>query len=384
MDKSSSSGYDANAKKVVVDTVASDIENADMGPSYDIDTEVHHSNNDAFKTVFTYEIQSHEQPDSISNTYVVIENNSNIISDLPDLDPNRDKEEHNYIDDEQERTFFASLVNNLKCEVENCTKIKLLNEEISNLKSQACQKEKSFTKENVKYADYVQPLLKKENELEKVNQDFLKQINDIDNKLQKTGQTTQTFHMLLPKEDNGNTGKQGLGFENQNDVANPNILNKAKEDFHLHCEYLWSFTVCERQVYWNNVLMRFMDDLVALDLIIPPVLAGSWERIPNLTNLITPIKLNHGRSFGTVLLSTKPFEKLNQDDIDLSIRMMRSSCYVDESGVNISSPSTNKAFETPENSPDLEPSLNKLDELLTPPFIILSPNPPLHARIELE
>ncbi|GJR07550.1 hypothetical protein Tco_0790202 [Tanacetum coccineum] len=28
------------------------------------------------------------------------------------------------------------------------------------------------------------------------------------------------------------------------------------------------FTVCERQVYWNSVLMRFIDDLLALDLIV--------------------------------------------------------------------------------------------------------------------
>ncbi|GJR44760.1 hypothetical protein Tco_1312863 [Tanacetum coccineum] len=35
--------------------------------------------------------------------------------------------------------------------------------------------------------------------------------------------------MLLPKEDNVNTGKQGLGFENKNDVENPSLLNKAKE-----------------------------------------------------------------------------------------------------------------------------------------------------------
>ncbi|GKE23971.1 hypothetical protein Tco_1435483, partial [Tanacetum coccineum] len=41
-------------------------------------------------------------------------------------------------------------------------------------------------------------------------------------------ETAQTFHMLLPKEDNVNTGKHGLGFENQNDVDNPFILNKAK------------------------------------------------------------------------------------------------------------------------------------------------------------
>ncbi|GJX75432.1 hypothetical protein Tco_0314027 [Tanacetum coccineum] len=35
--------------------------------------------------------------------------------------------------------------------------------------------------------------------------------------------------MLLPKEDNVQTGKQGLGFKNKNDVENPSILNKTKE-----------------------------------------------------------------------------------------------------------------------------------------------------------
>ncbi|GKF47724.1 hypothetical protein Tco_0137526 [Tanacetum coccineum] len=35
--------------------------------------------------------------------------------------------------------------------------------------------------------------------------------------------------MLLPKEDNVNTGKQGLCFKNQNDDVNPSLLNKARE-----------------------------------------------------------------------------------------------------------------------------------------------------------
>ncbi|GKA73789.1 hypothetical protein Tco_0780091 [Tanacetum coccineum] len=39
----------------------------------------------------------------------------------------------------------------------------------------------------------------------------------------------QTLRMLLPKEDNVITEKQGFGFENQNDVVNPSLLNKAKE-----------------------------------------------------------------------------------------------------------------------------------------------------------
>ncbi|GKA73282.1 hypothetical protein Tco_0779498 [Tanacetum coccineum] len=81
-----------------------------------------------------------------------------------------------------------------------CKKIKLLNDEISYLKSQACEKDKTFVKKNEKYDE-----------------------------LRKARQTDQTLRMLLPKEDNVNTGKHELGFENQNDYVNPSLLNKAKE-----------------------------------------------------------------------------------------------------------------------------------------------------------
>ncbi|GKF63791.1 hypothetical protein Tco_0187239, partial [Tanacetum coccineum] len=52
---------------------------------------------------------------------------------------------------------------------------------------------------------------------------------DLDNRLRKAGQTGQTLRMFLPKEDNVQTVKQGLGFKNQNDNVNPSVLNKAKE-----------------------------------------------------------------------------------------------------------------------------------------------------------
>ncbi|GJS21489.1 hypothetical protein Tco_0450121 [Tanacetum coccineum] len=267
LDESSSSGNDVDAEKILVETVAFGIENTDIGPLYDSDTvsEVYHG---TFENVFAHRIQNHEQPEYILDTYVVNGNNSDIISDIPNMDPIRDKEEHDYVDDEQKHAFFSSLVKNLKSEVENytkvnrkaqqanalltnelkkykekekhlsketttkfeyCNKIKLLNEEISNLKSQACKKEKSFHKEKEKYAQYVEPLLNRKNELEKTNQELLKQINDLNNKLLKMGQTAQTFHMLLPKQDNVNKRKKGLGFEIQNNVENPLILNKSKE-----------------------------------------------------------------------------------------------------------------------------------------------------------
>nr|GEW99569.1 reverse transcriptase zinc-binding domain-containing protein [Tanacetum cinerariifolium] len=73
-----------------------DSTNADIGPSHDSDTvtEVPHSSNDTFENVFAHGIRSHKQPESIPDTYKVNENNSNIISHIPNMDPDRDKEEH--------------------------------------------------------------------------------------------------------------------------------------------------------------------------------------------------------------------------------------------------------------------------------------------------
>ncbi|GJW61786.1 hypothetical protein Tco_0111121 [Tanacetum coccineum] len=124
--------------------------NADIGPLYDTDTvfEVHH---DIFENMFVHEIRNHKQHESIQDTYVVNENKSNIISDIPNMDPDRDKEEHDYVDYEQHRAFFASLINNLKCEVEKCNMVNceaqqanaLLTNELERYK----EKEKHFAKD---------------------------------------------------------------------------------------------------------------------------------------------------------------------------------------------------------------------------------------------
>ncbi|GJZ21562.1 hypothetical protein Tco_0558601 [Tanacetum coccineum] len=93
---------------------------ADIGPLYDSDTliEAPHSSNDTFEIVFAHGIQIHEQPESILDTYEVNENNNNIIFDIPNMDPDRYKEEHDDFAYEQQRAFFASLINNLKCDVQ--------------------------------------------------------------------------------------------------------------------------------------------------------------------------------------------------------------------------------------------------------------------------
>ncbi|GJX79067.1 hypothetical protein Tco_0327216, partial [Tanacetum coccineum] len=68
--------------------------NADIGPSYDCDIVIE-----------------------------VNENNSNIIYDIPNIDLDRNKEEHDDVNYEQQHAFFASLINNLKCDVEKCNEV---------------------------------------------------------------------------------------------------------------------------------------------------------------------------------------------------------------------------------------------------------------------
>nr|GEV08599.1 reverse transcriptase zinc-binding domain-containing protein [Tanacetum cinerariifolium] len=228
--KGNSLGNDVDAKKMLVDMSASDIKNDDIGTSYDSDkiSEVHP---DMFEIMFAHGIQNHKQPKSSPDTFVVNENNSDITSDILNMDPDRGKEEHDDVNYVQERAFFASLINNLKCDVEKYNEVNREAQQANALLKNELEryKEKTFSKENEKYDEYVKPLLKRKDKLEKKNQEFLKQINDLDKRLRKARQTDQTLRMLLPKEDNVNTRKQGLGFENQNNNANPSVLNKAKE-----------------------------------------------------------------------------------------------------------------------------------------------------------
>ncbi|GJT90922.1 hypothetical protein Tco_1079767 [Tanacetum coccineum] len=152
-ERSSSEGYDANA---------------DIGPSYDSDTvsEVHHH---MFENVFAHGIQSHEQPESIPDTYNVNENSSNIISDIPNMDPDSNKEEHDDVAYEQQHAFLASLINNLKCDVEKYNKVNreaqqanaLLTNELEKYK----KKEKYFAKDMTIKSGYCKKIKLLNNEI---------------------------------------------------------------------------------------------------------------------------------------------------------------------------------------------------------------------------
>ncbi|GKA00308.1 hypothetical protein Tco_0672858 [Tanacetum coccineum] len=110
--KCRSPGDDTDVEGAQISKVTSDVDNVVVGASHDKGklTDVHHSNNEIFENVFAHEIQYREQSDSINDTYVVKKNNSNIISNTLDMDPNRGTVQHDNVDSEQNRALNASLI----------------------------------------------------------------------------------------------------------------------------------------------------------------------------------------------------------------------------------------------------------------------------------
>ncbi|GJU88657.1 hypothetical protein Tco_1301080 [Tanacetum coccineum] len=107
LDESSCSGNDADAETILADSDASDT--VDIRPSYDSDTtsEVHH---DTFENVLQIR---HKVMNNLTlfPTHVVNDNNSDIISHIPDMDPNKDNEGHDYVGNEKRHVLCASFVN---------------------------------------------------------------------------------------------------------------------------------------------------------------------------------------------------------------------------------------------------------------------------------
>lgn len=73
-----------------------------------------------FDNVFAHNQTHPVHPESISDTYVVEQNDSNITFATPDMDPNRGEPAQNGSTYEQDHALFASLINNFKHELEKC------------------------------------------------------------------------------------------------------------------------------------------------------------------------------------------------------------------------------------------------------------------------
>nr|GEY79510.1 hypothetical protein [Tanacetum cinerariifolium] len=94
--------------------------NADSGT----DSEpVEHVQNNAEYNVFANDLQHSEQSESVSNTYLVETDDSNVTPDLPDMCEGDIQNEQNDVESDDERVALANLIANLKLDVDENKKI---------------------------------------------------------------------------------------------------------------------------------------------------------------------------------------------------------------------------------------------------------------------
>ncbi|GKF29954.1 hypothetical protein Tco_0096296, partial [Tanacetum coccineum] len=92
------------------------------GPAYDVEPlEKVHTDDDY--NVFATKRQHFEQPESINDTYVVEKVDSNVIPDSSDICDNEVKDDQNVEELKDERVLLASLIANLKLDVDVNKKI---------------------------------------------------------------------------------------------------------------------------------------------------------------------------------------------------------------------------------------------------------------------
>ena len=87
LNESNSPSFDTDTNSALSNEVVQDTDDVDVGPSHDTDmwAKVQYSNYDkndkvVFDNVFSHVKQHHEQPKSVIDTYVVNQDDSNIIS----------------------------------------------------------------------------------------------------------------------------------------------------------------------------------------------------------------------------------------------------------------------------------------------------------------
>ncbi|GKD65040.1 hypothetical protein Tco_1307148 [Tanacetum coccineum] len=171
------------------------------GPTYNVKPlEKVHIDDDY--NVFATEIQHSEKPESINNTYVVETADSNIIPDSMNMCDNEKKDEQNAGEPEDERVLLASLIANLKLDVDENKKIQ----------KQLKKANTSLTQELDKY------------KLDKLNRKMIK-INDLKAQLQDNTIMNAEMRALLNR---ANGKSVDTKFEKLAVVRQPNAFRLQK------------------------------------------------------------------------------------------------------------------------------------------------------------
>ncbi|PWA39632.1 reverse transcriptase zinc-binding domain-containing protein [Artemisia annua] len=219
-------------------------------PGYELDVDGTHRNeavwdteDDHIRPSFDTEILATIQH-SNNNDNVVVFDNVNITPTTPYMDPNgaRKYEMHEESvkpllkQKEELEVGYREAVFREKRSIQKLDEQMVLN----NIKVAALLKEISDLKrENSKLQKITSNFEIVKTKFENENQQFFKRANDLEAKLRKTGQTVQTFQMMLPKDEDVNQGKFELGLENTDHLENnlehdlknekPCFLNKVQK-----------------------------------------------------------------------------------------------------------------------------------------------------------
>nr|GFA27966.1 hypothetical protein [Tanacetum cinerariifolium] len=178
------------------------------GPIFDTEPLQKVPNNDNYN-VFAIEIEHLEQSKSVNDTYSIEQDEHNVIIDSLDISYNREQIDQNDNDDDlaNERDLLASLIEKLKCEIndsKNCNKLlgtsnKALVDKLKDMKKELFAHQEAISiMSQQKEAQIKFYQTRKDKEIDKFVA-LENKVKVLDNIIYKTGQSVQTMNMLNSK-----------------------------------------------------------------------------------------------------------------------------------------------------------------------------------------
>nr|GEV03252.1 hypothetical protein [Tanacetum cinerariifolium] len=181
---------------------------ADSRPIFD-DELLQKVSNDDHYNVFAMESEHPEQSESVHDTYPIEQDAHNVIINSLDMSYNREEIDHNDDDNDlaDERKLLASLIEKLKCEIDdskNCNKFletsnKVLIEKVKEMKNKLSAHQETISiLSQQKEAQIKHYKTREDNKLDKVIA-LENKVKVLDNIVYKTSQSVQTMNMLNNK-----------------------------------------------------------------------------------------------------------------------------------------------------------------------------------------
>nr|GEZ54819.1 hypothetical protein [Tanacetum cinerariifolium] len=216
-----------------------EVPTADSGTDYEPLEQVQ---NKAGYNVFANDLKHSEQSESVSNTCLVETDDSNVISDSPDMCEDAIQNDQNDVESDDERVALANLITNLKLDTE-FEKYKAFNDrtvdyeklerKLNETLGQLAQKDIEI-KEGLKTKAYEILVVKEKHDEEENDIDKMlsmeKQLKFLNETVYKRSQSIQSIHMMAPKVPT---------YNGRPTFANPRYFKQAQSE--IPCLYAFPY-----------------------------------------------------------------------------------------------------------------------------------------------